>query len=450
VLPFANLAGKIENEHFADGLADEIINALARIPGLRVTARTSSFAFRGKEQDVREIGLRLGVAALLEGSVRQHGIHARISAQLVSTEDGFHLWNECYDCVLEDVFKIQDDIARSIALALRVQLAPGPLAEPLTDNPEAYKLWLRGRRAAAQFTPDSVDEARKCFIAAIACDPRYPLPYVNVAELIFDSAQIGLVAPAEAANRAKDSVLKALALNDGLGEAHALLGSLLGVFEFNWTGAGRSFGRALELSPGSSSVLMRHAWFYLVPKLQIREAVSEMQLAAARDPLSPTIHTRFAMVCFAAREFNQAVDESRTALELDPGFLPARWALGCSLIWQGNEKEGLAECRKVYENMPKLPMAIAGMCQIYGLLGRTLQAKQMFSRLLEISSTAQMPPIAYTWAYLGLRDDRVFEWLDKAIVARDPAVMHMPAMPYYDSIRNDQRFQALLRKLNLT
>jgi len=449
VLPFVNLTDSRENEYFSDGLADEIINALTRIPGLRVTARTSSFAFRGKEQDVREIGACLSASTLLEGSVRRFGNRVRISAQHVSAKDGYHLWSESYDRELSDIFQIQDEIARSIALALRLRLAPGPLVEPSTHDLEAYKLWLQGRHCALQYTPAAVAKARECFTAAIARDPQFPMPYLAMAELLFGAAEVGLVHPAEAATKAKEAILAVLALNGSLGEAHALLGALLGFLEYDWSAAECAFDRALELTPGSSAVLLQHAWYYLVPKRRIREAVDEMRRAVLHDPLSPKLHTWFGLVWLVAREYEHAAEECRTALKIAPELLPAHWFLGYALLMLGKENEGLAESRKMYQLGGLNPLIPGGMCIVYGILGREEDARLMFAELTELSRSAWVPPLAFAWAYLGLRDERVFEWLDKAIDARDPAVTHMPTMPFYDGIRNDPRFHKLLAKMGL-
>jgi tetratricopeptide (TPR) repeat protein len=398
---------------------------------------------------VREIGVRLGASTLLEGSVRRDGNRVRVSAQHVSALNGYHLWSECYDREFADIFAIQENIARAIALALRLQPSPKPIVERLTDDMEAYKLWLQGRHAAAQLTPQSVANARECFVAAIARDPQFPLPYLAIAELLFDASQFGMVPPAEAVSEAKAAVLKTLSLNDALGEAHALLGSLLGILEYDWAGAERSFDKALQLSPGSSIVLLRHAWHFLVPKLRIAEALAQMRRAVTHDPLSPYLHSIFGLILTVAHEYDPAVAECRTALELAPEFNPARWFLGAALILQGKKDEGLVECRKVLDLWGIRPMVAAGMCVIYGMLGRANEAQKMFAEFTELARKAWVPQLAYAWAYLGLHDERVFEWLEKAIDARDPAVTHMPSMPIYDSIREDPRFRKLLAKMDL-
>ncbi len=447
VLPFANLTADKESEYFGDGLADEIINALTRIPGLRVTARTSSFAFRAKEQDVREIGARLGAAALLEGSVRRQHHRVRVSAQLVSAADGYHLWSESYDREISDIFAIQDELARSIARALKVRLAPAPLVERMTEDLKAYDLWLKGRCLGIRYTPDAIAGARECFEAAIARDPDFPLPYVAIAELLFEAAQF-LLLPVEDARRAKQAVVKALALNDRLGEAHALLGTLEAVLEYNWTSAERAFDRAFELTPGSSTVLVRHGWYFLVPKLRMRDAVEELGLAVALDPLSPRVHSYLGLTLTAAREYERAVAECRSAVELAPTLWWPHWMLCTALLCQGRVDEALAEGRLAAENYGAGPVA-GGMSVVFGLPGRAAEARQCMAQLFEAARAGSVRPLAMAWGYLGLGDERVFEWLDKAIDARDPAVTHMPSMPYYDSIRGDPRFGALLARMGL-
>ncbi len=449
VLPFANLSESRENEYFSDGLADEIINALTRIPGLRVTARTSSFAFRGREKDVREIGASLGAGTLLEGSVQKSGNRIRVSAQLVSAKDGYHLWSESYNRELADVFALQDDIARAVSRALSLRLTAGSLVEPSTEDMEAYRLWLQGRHAWIQLTPEAVAKARNCFETALSRDPRFPLPFISIAELLFDAAQLGIVHPAEVIRKAKESVLAALALNDRLGEAYALLGALHGVFEYDWTAAEHCFQHALDRNPGSAEVLRRFAWYYLVPQLRIPEALDQMRRARTRDPLSPIVHSTYGLTLMVARDFKRAIEECRIALELAPGLYAARWFLGGSLIMAGKVEEGLRECREVYEHGGLGAMATGGMSIIYGMVGRMEDSRKMLSELSDMARTAWVPPLAFAWAYLGLQDDCVFEWLDKAIDARDPAVTHMPSMMYYDGIREDPRFRQLLAKMNL-
>jgi serine/threonine-protein kinase len=450
VLPFANLAGDKENQYFGDGLADDIINALTRISGLRVTARTSSFAFRGKEQDVREIGAALGAEALLEGSVRRYASRMRISVQLVSARDGYHLWSDVYDRELTDVFAVQDEMARSIAQALSVQLAPAPVVPRFTADTEAYDLWLKGRCAAALWTPAGFAQADECFAGALARDPRFPLPYVAMAESLFQSACFELVPALEAAARAKDLVLKALALDDRLSEAHAVLGALCGTFEYDWAAARRAFQRAIELGSGSPAVLMRHAFYFLVPLRLFADAVEELRNAVALDPLSPLLHTRLGLTLLLARDFPAAERHCRTAMELAPALWAPRWFLGAVLMGRGRADEALAQYRCAFELVGPQPMVLGAMCCVCGLLDHTNEARKMYSELETISRAAPVQPLALAWAYLGLGDDRVFEALGKAVDAREPGVTFLHSLLIYDGIRDDARFEGLLAKMRLS
>jgi tetratricopeptide (TPR) repeat protein len=314
---------------------------------------------------------------------------------------------------------------------------------------EAYRLWLQGRHAWEQLTPAAVANARDCFEAALSRDPRFPLPYVGMAELLFDAGQLGLFPPAEIIKKAKEAVLAALALNDRLGEAYALLGALHGVLEYNWSAAEDCFQRALDLSPGSGEVLRRFAWYYLVPQLKIPEALEQLKRASARDPLSPTVHSFYGLTLITARDFERAVEECRIALELAPGLYAARWFLGSSLIMSGRIEEGLRECTEVYEHGGLGAMATGGMGTIYGMIGRMKESRKMLSELSDTARTTWVPPLAFAWACLGSKDEKVFEWLDKAIDERDPAVTHMPSMPIYDGVREHPRFRQLLTKMNL-
>jgi len=262
-------------------------------------------------------------------------------------------------------------------------------------------------------------------------------------------AEFGTVPAKEAQTEAKRSVPKAILLNDNLGEAYALLGALQGVFEFDWAGGDRSFQRALDLSPGSVPVLRRHAWHRLVSALQFDEAINEMRQAEAQDPLSPLIHMWFGLVYLAARDYRRAAEQCRVALELADGLHPARWFLGTALIFQRKPDAAVAECRRVYEAWGGHPMVTGGMILVYGLTGLGDEARSLSDELFRTARSTPVPPTALAWAYLGLQDDRVFEWLEKATDGRDPAITHLGVMPMYDGIRQDSRFRNLLSKMGL-
>ena len=448
VLPFLNLSGDPEGQFFGDGLADDVINALVKIPGLRVTARTSSFFFGDRGRDVREIGRRLGARWLIEGSVRRDGGRVRVSAQLVNAGDGFHAWSEVFDRKLTDLFSIQDDIAEAIASALQMKLAIGRLSGRPTADLQAYDLWVKGRSISYQFTPAALALARDCYDAAIARDPSFARPYFGLADLLFNGVQFGLVPSQGALPTIHSAITRSLQLDDGFHEAHALMGVVRGILDYDWVGAAASFQRALELGPGSATVLIQHAWYHLVPRMEIARAVEQAQQAVTLDPLSPRVHGQLGLVWMTARDYTRAVQECRVAVDLAPGLWWTHWVYGTALLLQGRFAQGLRESRRLYEEIHH-PMVVGAMALIAGLMLRRTLARTFVEELEAMSRTMDVPPTAFALAYIGLGDDRMFEWLNKAIDARDPVMTHLPSMPLYDGIRDDPRFKALLVRMNL-
>jgi serine/threonine-protein kinase len=448
VLPFLNLTGTGEGEWFGEGLADDVINALVRVPGLRVTARTSSFGFAGQERDVRKIGARLNASWLLEGSVRRHGERVRVSAQLVSAGDGCHAWSESYDRRLTDVLGVQDEIARSIARALQLTLSPGTSTPSPPGNLSAYHLWTRGRSCSQQFTQEAFGKARAFFEAALALDARFARAHHALAELLFYGVEFGLSPAPDQVSRVRQEVERAVELDERLGEAHALRGVVQGLLDYDWPGAEASFARAFELCPGSAALLCQHAWYHLVPRMRIDEALGEAQQAAALDPLSPFARGHLGLVLVAARQYARAAEECRQAVQLANGVWWMHWFYGTALLLQGRTGPGVRQMRMVYERVHQ-PLVAGGMTLVYGLFGEREKARQMLAELEAMASTAYVPPAALALAYVGLGDDRAFEWFGKAIDARDPIATHLAFMPLYDSFRKDPRFGTLLARMNL-
>ena len=448
VLPFLNLTGGPDDQYFGDGLAEDLINALVRIPGLRVIARTSSFVFTDRGRDVHEIGRRLGATWLIEGSVRHERKRVRISAQLVNARDGFHAWSECFDRQLTDLFAIQDDIARAIASALRVTLEVGVPVTRRTSDLAAYDLWVKGRSISQRFTPAAIALARQCFEGAIERDSAFARPYFGLADLLFAAVQFGLVEPREALPQMRAAITRSLGLDESFPEAHALQGVIRGTLDYDWPGAEAAFRRALELGPGSATVLIQHAWFHLVPRLRIAQALDEAQQAVALDPLSALVRGRLGLVRMAGRQYGPAVDDCRAAVELAPGHWWAHWFYGTALLLQGRLAEGFKESKRLYDEVHQ-PLAVGAMALLYGLFRRRADAKPFLAELETMSRTRPVPPMAWAFAHIGAGDERVFEWLSKAIEDRDPIVTHLPSMPFYDGIRDDPRFHALLVRMNL-
>ena len=288
VLPFLNLSEDKENEYFSDGLAEEILNLLTCVKGLRVTARTSAFAFRGSAQDVRKIGEILNVRTILEGSVRRSGNRVRVTAQLIDTGDGYHLWSDRYDREVTDMFAVQDDIARAIVDRLKLRFAGhNPIAVRQTANLDAYDAYLKGRYHAATVTPAAAVRARKHFEDAIALDPSFAPAYSGLAKSLFISVQFGLQAGSELMPQVKTAALKAIALDETDSEAHALLGLVAGAFDYDWTEALRRSALALACEPQTSEVRHFCAQFILIPLRRFDEAIALLEPVLMADPLSP-------------------------------------------------------------------------------------------------------------------------------------------------------------------
>src|SRR5512139_64538 len=332
VLPFANLSADKENEYFSDGLAEDIIGALTQVPGLRVMARTSAFAFRGREVDVRKIGAELNVEHILEGSVRRAGNRLRVTAQLVKASDGYHLWSQRFDREMTDVFAIQDEISQAIVEKLRVRLTGArPLVKRYTENLAAYNLCLKARYHLLKMTQEEREAGRRYCEQAIALDPNYALAHVMLAESYFWSAFWGSMDPREAFSRAKSAALEALRLDDTIADAHSALGTVLGSGEFDWHGAEREFNRALELNPSSAAIRYSYAWCYamwfLYPLGRVEQALTEMRRALELDPLDPFYNSLVGYLLHSSGQFEPAVAQLQHAVDLDPTFFFAHWFL---------------------------------------------------------------------------------------------------------------------------
>ena len=288
VLPFVNISADAEQEYFCDGLAEELIDALARLDGLRVVSRTSSFQFRGKGHDLRDVGQKLKVKTVLEGSVRKAGKRLRINAQLISTDDDYHLWSERYDRDMDDIFAVQDDIARRVVEKLKVKLlgAEGaPLVKRATANLEAYNLYLQGRHYLPGYTGKALEKAAGCFEKALALEPMYARAHAGLAHVLVSRATLFLAASRDVMLEAKAAALRALAADDEVGEAHFALGQVLWYYDWDWAGGEREHRRALELAPGD--VLVRGSYANLLAHTgRTDEAIAEARTAIESDPLN--------------------------------------------------------------------------------------------------------------------------------------------------------------------
>jgi TolB-like protein/Tfp pilus assembly protein PilF len=449
VLPFANLGGDKENEYFSDGLAEDIIGALTQVPGLRVVARTSAFAFRGKEQDVREISARLNVEHVLEGSVRRLGSRVRVTAQLVKASDGYHLWSQRFDREMTDIFAIQDEISQAIVEKLRVRLAADhPLVKRHTENVEAYNLCLKARYQLFRFTPEGIAKSKEYYEQAIALDPSYALAWYGLAGFYNLLGMSGQMPPKAVNAQADLATRKALQLDDRLAEAHALMGALR-ASEFDWQAAELEFSRALALGPNSEDVLKWYDHYYLGPMKRLEEAIVAYLRAVEMDPLSPFQQAQLGYNYCLKREWNLAIKQCRTAIELDPQC----WAyilLGSCYFHMGKHDDAIRAMETQVQILGRSSFAVGNLGWVFASTGRTADALKLLEELQERAQTQYVPSWSFAVVYSGLGEmDKAFDWYEKAVDEREPLMLHFHVHPNYDPLRSHPRYKALLRKMNL-
>jgi len=453
VLPFTNLSADKEQEFFCDGMAEEIINALTHVEGLRVVARTSAFSFRGKETDIREIGKKLNVETLLEGSVQKAGNRLRITAQLANVADGYHLWSEKYDRDTEDVFAIQDEISLAIVDKLKIQLLgkeKAKLVTRYTDNLEAYNLYLKGRYFWSKRTEQDIKRAIQYFEQAIERDPDYALAYAGMADCHVVLAEYSLLPPKEAFPRAKAAVIKALEIDETLAEAHTSLAFIKTFSDWDWMGAEREFKQAIELNPSYANA---RQWYgeYLTMKGQYAEATAEFERAQELDPLSLIIGVASAVNLFCGtRQYDQVIEKCQKLLEMDPNFGGVLNVLGMAYREKAMYEEAIQAFQKARTFDEGNTWVRAELGHAYALSGNISQAQKVLEELKRLSKRRYVPPDNIALVYLGLgKKDLTFEYLEKAYQDRSVGLSWLKADPVFDSLRSDPRFMALLKRIGL-
>jgi TolB-like protein/tetratricopeptide (TPR) repeat protein len=451
VLPFANMSDDPENEYFSDGMTEEIINTLTQLRDLRVAARTSSFAFKGKTPDIAEVGAKLKVRTVLEGSVRKAGNRLRITAQLVSVVDGYHLWSERYDREMEDVFAIQDDIARAIADKLQVTLVAGvaeQLVRPPTESLEAYDLCLKGRFFVNQ-GGEGPRKGLEYFQQALACDPECALAHDGIAEAYVWLGGTGTLRPQEALLKAREAATRALELDETLAEAHLRLGELSWTHEFEWSNAEKHFLRALELNPGLAQAHSVYG-FFLASLGRFEESLAELRHGVELDPLAQIANTWLGQVLAWLGRFPDAIDRLRTALELDPTSWHANQILGMAYRLDSNYPEAIEALQTAMALAGRHPWSLMELALTYAASGSQAQAEAIYDELVARSRGEYVPPttLSFVSAVLG-RVDEAFEWLERAYEDHDMLMTWVKLLPHFDPLRDDPRFEDLLRRMNL-
>jgi adenylate cyclase len=445
VLPFVDMSQTKDQEYFCDGISEEILDALAKVEGLRVVARTSSFAFKGKNADVSEIAQKLSVRNVLEGSLRRDGNRVRISAQLIDTRDGFHLWSETYERQLQDVFAMQDEITRAIVNALKIKLA---VALPLHNrpNPEAYDAYLRGRYFLNR---RQMTKAIDYFQQALAKDPNDALAYAGLSEsymsLVVPFPQ---VAPREAMPQAKEAALHALRIDNLLGEAHASLAYVTFFYDWDWPAAERELKRAIELNPNDVDA---HHWYshYLMAQGRIEESLTESKRALELSPFDVLMNLHLAWHYFYARQYDQAFDQIQKTMEMDKNFV-GPWH-GLILEQQRKYAQAIAAFEEVIRLSPGSNSTVmAALAHAYAVSGNREAAQKIIAELQELAKTKYISSFQIAPIYAGLGEkDQAFAWLEKAYEERSAELVTLTTEQRFDSLRSDPRFIDLARRVGL-
>jgi serine/threonine-protein kinase len=450
VLPFANMTADPENEYFADGITEDVIAQLSKIRSLKVVSRTSVMQYKKRDHDLREIGARLQVGALLEGSVRRAGSRVRIVAQLIEAATDEHLWAETYDRDLTDIFAIQSEVALHIANALQAKLSSDEqsrIARRPTVDLQAYALYLKGRAHTLRYTTEGYHAGLEYFERAIQRDPNYAMAYGGVAQAYVELAETGVMDPDEAYPKAKAAAERAIALDPDLADAHAMVGYVKMTYEFDWAGAEAEYRRALELNSNNADAYDLYGRF-----LQSVERYDEaIAMQARAQELDPIVNkTDVATAYLRASRYLEAIEFAKRAVEIDLSDPRPRFTLGWAYLGAGRVTEGLAEMEQAIELAPAANIWLAQLGEAYGLNGMRDKAEAILDRLLDRSRTEYVSPYHFAYVYTGLgRYDEAMDYLERASEQRAGSIYGIKGSFLFKPLRGHPRFEALLRTMNL-
>ncbi len=451
VLPFMHMSSVEDDEYFCDGLAEELINALSKIDELTVAARTSAFSFKGKNATVSEIGYKLGVKTILEGSVRKSGDRLRITVQLINAADGYHLWSERYDRQMTDIFALQDEITLAIVEALKLKLLGSErtkLLKKATENPAAYEQYLRGRALWNKRTPSDLEKATQYFEKAITIDPEYSLPYSGITDCHALLAYFEQFAPHDLLEKAKASAYKAIELDETSAEANSSMAMYKLVFEFDLRETESRFKNALHLNP--KLVTARYLYgTYLATQGRFDEAFVQHKLALELDPISQPLNGNFSRALYMARRYEDAIELAEKNLEIAPDFFISHYVLGVSYRQIGNMEKALGHAR--------LAVSLSGFFAFKGELGVTLamagkeaEARELLAELEEAAKTRYVSPQwpSVICAALG-ETASALAFLEKASEVRAIQLLWLAVDPSFDPLRDEPHFREVMAKLRL-
>ena len=449
VLPFENMSGDKENEYFSDGLAEEIINLLARIPDMKVIARTSAFAFKGKHEDVRKIALALGVTTVLEGSVRKAGDRIRVTAQLIAAADGSHLWSERYDRQLADVFTVQDEIATAITAALQVTLSPSPQpARRHVPDLQAYEHYLKALYDASRRTPESMAGAQRHLERAIALDPRFAAAHAQLGNLYGLLGGYGVMSPRDALPLMREEARKALAIDPLLPEGHAMLGTAAAWFDFDWPEAERHFRFAMAQGAVPPLVRLNYAMYCLLPTGRAQEAADHYAIGLKEDPLNLMARAERAVCLRSASNMPRGTRSCARSSSSTRRFSFPTSCLACNLTADGQMDEARRLAEKGFALAPWFKPMVGLLAAVLTRNGETDRAEMLLRQHLS-PEQGYVDPIGPAVFHLVTGDvDRMADWVEKAIEERQFAVFFF-LRSHGQALRPSPRWPAVARTLKL-
>ena len=453
ILPFVDLSPDRDQEFFCDGLAEELITVLNTLDGLRVASRTSSFRFRGSNFDTREVREGLKVETVLEGSVRKAQDKIRIVVNLVDLETGFPVWSQRYDRQLDDIFKIQDEIAEAIVQKLKVSISSVNAPKWVGNSPDnirAYESYLRGRYYWNKRTEENLKRSVDFFQKALGDDPDYALALAGLAESYVTLGFYGALPPSEVMPAARQSAERALARRHEMPEALNALATIYAVYDWDWASAERNFKRAIDANPNYAAAYQWYAINCLVPCGRFTEARAAIQRALELEPLSLTVLATSGLVSYYQHEYEPAITEYRKALELDANFGIAHYFLGQAYLGKGLMDEAVAELEQSVMLTNRSPECVAVLGYAYALSGNRSAAEELAGDLQTRSIDRYVSPVLFAWIHLGLGDhDQVFAYLEQAYQRRAADLIWLPVRPAFDAIRCDPRFESFCKRLGL-
>lgn len=453
ILPFANLSADPDNEYFSDGITEDIIARASRIRDLKVISRTSVMQYKGAQKNIRVIGRELGVATLLEGSVRRTGNRIRVVAQLLDARTDAHRWTETYDRVIEDIFEIQTDIANQIAAALQAELSPEEMetvADQPTTNLEAYDLYLRARHEWNRRTATSLVRSADMLKQVLELDPRFALAWAALADAYVSLGVYGAQAPADVMPAARHAAEEALRINSTLGEALAALGSYHAAHDLDFRSAERAFSAAMEMNPQYTTAPQWYALNALVPQRRFAEAEKLMARACELDPLSPIMTVSLGVLEYYKGDYALTVELCDDVLALHPRFGIAFFFQGLALEQLGRMDDAIAALQKSVELSDWSTEAVAGLAHAYAAAGREAEARKLLDTLEREAARRYVSPSFVAQVHVALGDhDRALALLDRARTLRSVDLLWVGVRPTFAPLHDDPRFVQLLSALGL-